>query len=120
MVDASVPLRGGALAAAAAFLAAKAGSDKGAKPLAIAAAALANMGMIANAVGRSQGKTPAKVTPVRPAYTAPIGGAGISLHPSDSVLSMGSTGSGSGERSPTKVVIKVGLYKLCMQLPDIA
>lgn len=106
LVDASVPIRGGALAAAATFLAAKAaGSDsKTAKPLAIAAAALSGVGILANAVGRSKGRTPAKVSPVRPAYTAPIGGQGISLHPSDSVLSMGSTGSGS---SPTKASIVI-------------
>lgn len=104
MVKVSVPLKGGALAAAAAaFISAKAATaaDNKANPLAIAAAALAGLGAVANAVGRSKGRTPEKVSPVRPAYKLPIGGIGIGLHPSDSVLSMGSAGD-----SPTKIVIK--------------
>ena len=114
MVDASVPLKGGALAATATFLAARAADLKSggdslavAKPLALAAAALAGLGVVANVVGRTKGKTPAKVSPVRPAYTAPIGGAGIAMHPSDSVLSMGSAHSnGSPTKSKSQVVIK--------------
>jgi len=105
LVDASVPLKAGALAAAAAFFATRASAAAAAdqralaKPLAVAATALAGLGVLADAVGRSRGRSPARVSPVHPAYTSPTGGATgvreIGLHPSDSVLSMNSGGASS-------------------------
>lgn len=99
MADAAVPVTGGALAAAAAFLAAKASSSggKGAKSLAIAAAALGGLGVVANALGRRKGQTADRVSPPRPAYANPTAG---QIHISDSVLSM-------SKDSPAKSVGKV-------------